>query len=245
MGVEEICPGCGGYTGVAGEMCPICASVVEQLQMTEKGWKEGVRGQGSAGGERREGENRRAVVASPSRGERAREGEADLLRGVAESLHTACKAREEDGPHWDRLAGRAQADGLAIADVPGDGHCLFHALSRQLASLGVQIPQEDIRAGCCDTLVEHADRLRGTVDGEWDPYVRSMRTGDMGDYTVLRAAAQRYQAVVRVYSSAETWEKHHELGPLEGPALAGRVLRLGHLNFSSRGRQHYVSIQRP
>ena len=167
------------------------------------------------------------------------------MRGVEESLLVARNTRAEDRPHWDRLARRVQGDGLAIADVPGDGHCLFHALSKQLASLGVQLPQDEIRAGCCDTLVELADLLRGTVEGEWDTYVRRMRTRDMGDYTVLRAAAQRYQTVVRVYSSAETWERHLDLGPLEGPALPGRVLRLGHLDFSNKGKQHYVSVERP
>ncbi|KAL9963694.1 hypothetical protein ACROYT_G027225 [Oculina patagonica] len=139
----------------------------------------------------------------------------------------------------------ASEQGFEISNNPGDGNCMFYALSDQLQLLKeIQISHEKLRKDLVQFLTENPRSPDGThlfsfvnqsEHTTWSHYLESMKKdGTWGDELVLRAAADCYETSIRVISSLG-----HDNELMINPATTANnsPLVLGHYH-----ELHYVSL---
>ncbi len=133
----------------------------------------------------------------------------------------------------DELKRRAALYGLKMqSQNPGGGNCMFHALSQQLALVGMSLDDGTIRQQIVDHMAQHpvipapdADiDIRNFVDDENFPsYLDRMRNdGEWGDHLVLLTAARLYGVSITVISSTsiEPVYIRHDI-PVQSPQPLG------------------------
>ncbi|KAI8489448.1 hypothetical protein Bbelb_328910 [Branchiostoma belcheri] len=157
------------------------------------------------------------------------------LKGTQSSLrHDAY----ED--NHNRLASRVSRLGLTFrAEVPGDGNCMFHAVSDQvLRTEGRDIGHLQLREQAV-----RGDHLSKFISNHsWEEYLETMSLdGTWGDHVVLQAMADMLGHDVTIVSSVEADNYVTFLYPQLGPPHRDvRPLLLGHY-----AENHYVSLDGP
>lgn len=126
-------------------------------------------GEGLEGGKKSRAQRRKEKKA-----QREREREQRIADGEVEAASNNPRLRERE-----RLITILQPLGLAIRDIPPDGHCLYAALSDQLSlKLKAKAEVPELRAQCADYIRSHSS--------EFLPYMTDPNTGD--PYTADRFA---------------------------------------------------------
>ena len=64
--------------------------------------------------------------------------------------------RQTDQPRFQDLEIAAALKGYAVHDVPADGNCMFHAISKQVSHFGTTVTAAEL----CSNVVEYLDRNR-------------------------------------------------------------------------------------
>ena len=159
-----------------------------------------------------------------------------------------------------RLHSRVEADEHRGIDVGGEGHCQFYSLADQLARHGIHKTHRQVRADCCTQLrahrylqigeqVGHAMGHNvdlGVLEGfigtpaDFDAYLERMSQDMWGDHITLYAAAARYKATIKVWSSQLTWTEPKLFTPLDAGIVPDKTLLLGHWH-----EWHYLSVEPP
>ena len=162
-----------------------------------------------------------------------------------EELAAIFQAGERDASkHVDLVEQHANVYGLTLmSDNPGQGNCLFYALSDGLALIGTHLTHTVIRNDIVDFItrnpvIQGPDGLidfRSFTEEPWNSYLLRMRTdGEWGDHLCIVAAAKLLGVSVTVISSQSP-------DPIiivpHGTAALGNIF-LGHQN-----ENHYVSLQ--
>ncbi|KAI8500353.1 hypothetical protein Bbelb_219190 [Branchiostoma belcheri] len=153
----------------------------------------------------------------------------------------------EDSHRRRRLSARVYELGLTFrAEVPGDGNCMFHAVSDQVfRSEGKHIGHQQLRKQAAEHLRRNpcnadGDHLSKFVSNQsWEEYLETMsRDGTWGDHIVLQAMADMLGHDVIIVSSVEADNYVTTLHPQSGaPPRAGGPLLLGHC-----AENHYASL---
>ncbi|XP_035697810.1 uncharacterized protein LOC118430883 [Branchiostoma floridae] len=162
-------------------------------------------------------------------------------------LPTEAKVKDAYEAHYTRLAARVCELGLTFRDeVPGDGNCMFHAVSDQvLRTEGRNITHLQLREQAVTHLRRnprnaHGDHLSNFILNQtWEEYLETMsRDGTWGDHVVLQAMAGMLGRDVIIVSSVEADNYVTVLQPQSGanPETA-RPLLLGHY-----AENHYASL---
>ena len=159
---------------------------------------------------------------------------------ITESFETEMKDKKEN------LKTKIVALNLQLdRETPGDGNCMFHALSRQLQRVGVGISHRKLRKMIIDYLREHPiiESNDGKLDlrpfaydfDSWESYLDTMENeGEWGDNIILFAAASLFRVEVQIISSLED-SVPITIRPLH--VARQETLYLGHL-----AEWHYVSL---
>jgi len=121
--------------------------------------------------------------------------------------------------HWSALDKRLKGLQRFVADVGGEGNCLFLSLSDQLYGDNGK-KHKDVRRAVVDWLQAHGDSYRPSeTDGEvvlreyvtyskeipdWAAYIKHMRSnGSWGDHLCLTAAANVFSCKVCIFSTMD------------------------------------------
>ncbi|CAH1239392.1 SHOC2 [Branchiostoma lanceolatum] len=170
-----------------------------------------------------------------------------LLKWLLTEVRVKDDAFEDN---YSRLASHVSELGLAFrAEVPGDGNCMFHAVSDQvLRTEGRQISHLQLREQAVDHLRRNPRNARGDhlsdfiSNQSWDEYLETMsRDGTWGDHVVLQAMADMLARDVIIVSSVEADNYVTTLHPQsQVPPRAARPLLLGHY-----AENHYASLDGP
>ncbi|XP_078616534.1 uncharacterized protein LOC144884871 [Branchiostoma floridae x Branchiostoma japonicum] len=163
-------------------------------------------------------------------------------------LPTEAKVKDAYEAHYTRLAARVCELGLTFRDeVPGDGNCMFHAVSDQvLRTEGRNITHLQLREQAVSYLRmnprnAHGDHLSDFLSNQtWMEYLETMsRDGTWGDHVVLQAMADMLGRDVFIVSSVEAPENFVTVlqpQPEAKPETAHPLL-LGHY-----AENHYTSL---
>lgn len=88
-----------------------------------------------------------AAPAQPTKAQRRREKQKQQERERRERIEEENKhtvsARQVEA---DVILAKLARHGLAIKDIPSDGHCMYHAVADQLQRHGAPLPSSDVRA---------------------------------------------------------------------------------------------------
>eukprot|EP00731_Ephydatia_muelleri_P027040 Em0018g1140a len=163
----------------------------------------------------------------------------------------AAALSEENNPRIAerrKMSAILEPQGLAIKDIPPDGHCLYAAVSDQLSlRLGLQITVAEIRAGCASYIRSHRE--------DFQPYMVDPSTGDLlsldqfedyceeiestaawGGLLELRAISNLHNVSISVYQASSPTIQ------LGDSSSGGRTLTLSyHLHEYGLG-EHYNSV---
>ncbi|XP_078615344.1 uncharacterized protein LOC144884161 [Branchiostoma floridae x Branchiostoma japonicum] len=161
-------------------------------------------------------------------------------------LLTEVKVKDDTyGDHYTRLAAHVSELGLTFrAAVPGDGNCMFHAVSDQvLRTEGKHMDHLQLRQQAVDHLRRnprnaHGDHLSNYIPNQaWEEYLETMsRDGTWGDHVVLQAMADMLGRDVIIVSSVEADNYVTVLHP-QSQASPRSSLLLGHY-----AENHYESL---
>ena len=129
--------------------------------------------------------------------------------------------------------------------TPGDGNCLFHALSDQLQlHAHLDITYQELRAQIVNYLREHRHTRNGTAMSEWianqdwDLYLTELSNdGVWGDEIVLIAVSNMFNVEISIISSIPG-DMIHILTPTDINPQNIPTLLLGHLH-----ELHYYSLE--
>ncbi|XP_035697782.1 uncharacterized protein LOC118430856 [Branchiostoma floridae] len=147
--------------------------------------------------------------------------------------------------HYNRLAAHVTELGLRFRpEVPGDGNCMFHAVSDQVfLTEGRNIDHLTLREQAVDHLRRNPRNARGDhlsdfiPNQTWEEYLDTMsRDGTWGDHVVLQAMADMLGRDVIIVSSVEADNYVTVLHPQSqtSPRIS---LLLGHY-----AENHYASL---
>ncbi|XP_064393536.1 deubiquitinase OTUD6B-like [Halichondria panicea] len=148
----------------------------------------------------------------------------------------------------EALSGILGPLGLAIKDVPADGHCLYAAVSDQLSCrVGIKASVSRLRAECSQYILTHSD--------EFLPYLVDPNTGDQftqdtflgyceeiahtaawGGQLEIQALSHVYKVPVRVYQASAP------VLTLGGEAYTDTTLTLAYHHHEYGLGEHYNSI---
>ncbi|XP_066297271.1 malignant fibrous histiocytoma-amplified sequence 1 homolog [Branchiostoma lanceolatum] len=167
-----------------------------------------------------------------------------LLKWLLTEVRVKDDAFEDN---YSRLASHVSELGLTFrAEVPGDGNCMFHAVSDQiLHTEGRHITHLQLREQAVGHLRRNPRNARGDhlsdfiSNQTWEEYLETMsRDGTWGDHVVLQAMADMLARDVIIVSSVEADNYVTILHPQSGfPPRAARPLLLGHY-----AENHYASL---
>ncbi|XP_019614119.1 PREDICTED: malignant fibrous histiocytoma-amplified sequence 1 homolog [Branchiostoma belcheri] len=170
--------------------------------------------------------------------------ELDVLKWLLTEVKASHDAYEDNR---NRLASHVSKLGLTFrAEVPGDGNCMFHAMSDQvLRTEGkhkghLQLREEAVRHLRRNPHNAHGDHFRNFISNQsWEVYLENMsRDGTWGDHVILQAMADMLVRDVIIVSSVEADNYVTTLRPQTGsPPRAARPLLLGHY-----AENHYASL---
>lgn len=86
--------------------------------------------------------------------------------------------------------------GLNMRYVPGDGHCLYHAVRIHLPN---NPSVENLRTLVADYVTAHREDYEGSIAGSFDAYVAGIRTNAWGDHIEIDALMHIYQRPIFIF----------------------------------------------
>jgi hypothetical protein len=88
----------------------------------------------------------------------------------------------------ERLANPQLLDNIRTHDVHHDGNCFFHVMAAN-----TDIPQEEIRAGAIEQILNNVDRYEGFTEDNIDSYIDGMsKSSTWADNVIIQAVADRF-----------------------------------------------------
>ena len=95
---------------------------------------------------------------------------------------------------------RMESHGLHIVEMEGDGNCLFRAVAHQMYLNENRCVE--LRAICCDFMIEHRDRYESFCSSNFDDYIKHLRNdGTWGDHLEIKALEEIFDRLIIIYNS--------------------------------------------